>query len=148
MDLAAVCRQVLDEARASHPNREVTLTLAGDLRGIWDEARLAQVLSNLVENAVQHGAEDAPVAVSAHGEGERVWLAVHNRGVPIPKAMLARIFVPLVASMPGESRGKAGSLGLGLYIAREIVLAHGGSVDVTSSEDAGTTFTVCLPSRS
>jgi signal transduction histidine kinase len=106
------------------------------------------VLSNLLNNAVQHGAADSPVLLRAHGEKDAITLQVKNRGRPIPPDALQVIFNPLVRVAPTEPHPDARlstSLGLGLFIAREIVLAHQGSIEVTSSDEGGTVFTVRLP---
>ncbi|APR82518.1 Sensor histidine kinase [Minicystis rosea] len=145
MDLEATCRQVLDELGFSHPDRVLRFEPIGDLRGEWDADRLAQIVSNLVGNAMQHGDEAAPVVVSAWVEGEQVMLAVHNEGKPIPREDMQRIFKPLVQSESRSPAGAAAHLGLGLFIVREIVLAHGGEIAVSSSKKQGTTFTVRLP---
>jgi signal transduction histidine kinase len=147
-DLSAVCRQVVKEAQAFYPDRTVTLSLAGDLWGTWDDRRIRQMLGNLVQNAIQHGASDAPVAVSAHDEEDQIVLKVHNKGVPIPQAARHRIFEPLVkADDLQDGQRKSRGLGLGLYIAWTIARAHRGLIDVESSRERGTTFTVCLPRR-
>lgn len=148
LDLLPVCRQVLDEENAHHPDHEIRFSTAGDLQGMWDEARLSQMLSNLVENAIRHGAADKPVTVTASGEADHVALQVHNEGVPIPQAARARIFEPLTQAEPDPiDQRKAGGLGLGLYIARAIAQAHGGTIEVESSREQGTTFTARLPRR-
>lgn len=154
MDLGDLCRQVVGETRAGAPDRQIDLHTRGDLSGRWDQARLRQALSNLLGNAVQHGS--GPIGVSAtstggaRGESGDVVLRVHNGGEPIPPEALPLLFDPLTraanaASAP-RARARPGSLGLGLYIARSIISAHGGQVTVDSSREAGTTFTVCLPS--
>jgi signal transduction histidine kinase len=105
------------------------------------------MLSNLVSNAIQHGARDMPVAVAVNGLTDEVELHVHNSGRPIPPAARATLFEPLRQSPPtGEDKyvGSSG-LGLGLYIAREIAVAHGGSIELESNEAHGTTFTARLP---
>jgi signal transduction histidine kinase len=152
-DLGRVCGEVVDETRAAHPGRAVRFAARGDLTGEWDAARLRQVVSNLLGNAVQHAAADAgPIDVSAEEDGPGVRVAVRNGGPPIPADALPTIFDPLVrADAPGPG-GRArprrpGSLGLGLYIAREVAAAHGGTIGVESSAEAGTTFTVRLPRR-
>lgn len=145
MDLALTCRQAVDEMRAFHPDRTFELNVSGELSGVWDAARLTQIIANLLQNAIQHGAKGAPVTVSVSGEKERVVLTVHNEGPPISESARQRIFEPLVrgdSADPGSN-----SLGLGLYIARAIAVAHGGSIDVKSSQGESTTFTVCLPRR-
>ena len=103
--------------------------------------RLAQVVSNLLGNAIQHG-HGTPVTVTAREQGDDVTLAVRNGGAPIPADALSSIFEPLGR---GQSIEGGHSIGFGLFIARVIVSAHGGNVNVTSSSDAGTTFTVRLP---
>ncbi len=147
MDLKKLCQQVADESRAASPNRTLSTHLRGDLTGEWDAARLRQVLSNLLGNAIQHGVESIPVDFCASGEGPNVVLSVRNGGTPIPPDALPTIFEPLVRASPSDEfkPRPRGSIGLGLYIAREIVAAHGGTIHVTSSAEAGTAFTVRLP---
>jgi signal transduction histidine kinase len=145
MDLGLTCREAVDDMRAVHPDRTFELDVSGDLFGAWDPARLNQVIANLLQNAIQHGAAGTPVTVSLRGEHERVVLTVHNEGPAISELARQRIFEPLVRGERRTEPGKSSSLGLGLYIAREIAIAHGGSIDVKSSQDEGTIFTVCLP---
>jgi signal transduction histidine kinase len=137
---------VIAELEGSHPKAVIGYKSAGDLRGEWDGGRLAQVLSNLLGNALQHGDVDRPVDVVARGDGADVVLAVHNAGPPIPKAALSDIFEPMVRHVRDARRAPSG-LGLGLYIAKELVTAHGGKIGVTSTAAGGTTFTVRLPRR-
>jgi signal transduction histidine kinase len=143
LDLRALCRQVLDELEAFHPDRLIQLEAAGEVHGAWDSDRLAQVLSNLVGNALQYGRPEAPITVSLRDEGKGVTLTVHNEGPPIPDGAQATLFDPLVRQ--SQEPEPTGNLGLGLYIVREIVASHGGEVKVASSRAAGTTFTVRLP---
>jgi signal transduction histidine kinase len=133
-----VCRSALEEVRVVQPTGRVTLAVSGDDSASLDPSRLEQLVCNLVTNALKHGAADAPVAVTVTGEGDRVQVQVQNEGAPIPKNLLPNLFDPFRA---GDA---AGSVGLGLYIVREIALAHGGQVSVDSSE-RGTAFTVALP---
>jgi signal transduction histidine kinase len=140
-DLQQVCEEAMIEIRAGQPEAVVRLQADGDVRGEWDTDRLAQLVSNLIANAVQHGG-GTPVTLTAHGNGDSVTLAVHNGGPPIPPDVLPFVFEPLARGR-GESAGH--SIGLGLFIARAIVLGHGGNIQVSSSADAGTTFTVSLP---
>jgi len=148
-DLGSVCRQIVDIFQALHPDRVLHLETRGDLRGEWDAARLKQVVSNLIGNAVQHGAQKEPIGVRVQGEVEDVVLTVHNEGPPIPPGAQPTLFDPFVRATEKkpETRAHSSSLGLGLYIARMVVIAHGGTIDVTSSEPEGTTFTVRLPRR-
>src|SRR4051794_9907028 len=146
-DLAEAGRLVVEEVAAYHPGRDLRFEASGPVRGSWDGARVGQALSNLVGNAVQHGSPETPVAVVARGTADEVTVAVHNRGPVIPPAHLHQIFSPLkrIGRGDGPPAHDSGSLGLGLYIANEIVKGHGGRIDVESSEAGGTTFTVHLP---
>jgi signal transduction histidine kinase len=148
MDLERVCRQVIDEMRTAYPARTLNFRPDGDLTGEWDAARLRQLVSNLLGNAVQHGDADGPVDLSVAAQGADVVLSVRNGGRPIPADAVPTIFDPLVrgGSPELQKQRRPGSIGLGLYIAREIAAAHGGTIDVKSSE-AGTVFTVRLPRR-
>jgi signal transduction histidine kinase len=147
MDLALTCHEAVDEMRAVHPDRTFELNVSGDLSGTWDPARLRQIIANLLQNAIQHGTEGAPVTVSAYGQQERVVLTVHNEGLPISESARQRIFEPLVRGERRIEPRKSSSLGLGLYIVRQITIAHGGSIAVKSSQDEGTSFVVSLPRR-
>jgi signal transduction histidine kinase len=146
MDLRSLCEEVVSELQAFYPDRPMDLHADGNLRGSWDRDRLAQVLSNLVGNALQYGARDRPIGVVAREDCEEVVMEVHNEGRAIPPAMLANIFEPMVREGGRRDSDKLSrSLGLGLHIAREIVLAHGGTVSVKSTAGEGTTFCVRLP---
>ena len=146
MDMAKVARDAVDEMAAAHPESVVAFRAFGDLWGEWDAARISQLLANLLGNAVQHGAAKSTISVTANGETKEVVLRVHNRGPVIPKSDLHGLFSPLKRLKSGDAPPRdSNSLGLGLYIVERIVTAHGGTVDVSSSEDAGTTFTVHLP---
>lgn len=138
-DLGVVCRNVVEESQMAHPTRRLDLEVRGEVRGMWDPERLERLAANLVGNALVYGGE-APVRVRVVGEGDRVALAVHNGGAPIDARALPTLFEPF---RRGSLSGNG--LGLGLYIVREIVRAHHGSVDVSSTTADGTTFTVVLP---
>ncbi|MGZ3298708.1 MAG: sensor histidine kinase, partial [Asticcacaulis sp.] len=144
VDMAYVSKLLVDEARASHPDRIFSLVQSGNLEGVWDRARIGQVFSNLIGNAVQYGFADAPIAVAVDGFKDEVVISVHNEGVPIAPEHLKTIFDALTRVEPAQGGGTGPlsvNLGLGLYICKEIVTAHGGHIDVTSTEKAGTTFT-------
>ena len=143
MDLEQLCREVVLEAKAAHDNVVLNCEFTGELTGEWDRDRLAQVLSNLIGNAIEHGDGDA-VSVVARGQSEDVVIEVHNTGVPISNEALGTIFEPLV-QRPLEGASARNNVGLGLFIARAIVTGHGGQIDVASSGDLGTTFTARLP---
>ena len=146
MDMQTVARQAVDEAVAAHPERVVHLDTPGELHGHLDAARISQVLSNLIENAIQHGAASKPVSVKAEGDATGVVVTVHNFGRGIPATEIPRLFDPVKRLKSGEAASsESGNLGLGLYIAERIVTAHGGTIDVQSTDETGTTFTVRLP---
>ena len=146
LDLSNLCQEVLGEFRAAHPDRSLRFESFGDLSGQWDAARLRQVLSNLVGNAIEHGDECGPIEVVARSEGSTVVLTVTNRGPVIASSALPTLFDPFVrATSTPTSNKRRGGIGLGLYIARAIVIAHGGTIAVASSEETGTVFTVGLP---
>lgn len=147
VDLEKLCREVVDAYRIAHPECTLHFHPDGDLTGDWDAARLRQVVSNLIGNALQHGPAQGPVELSVASEGSTVVLSVHNEGAPIPSELRATIFEPLMryATQESAERRVPGSIGLGLYIVREIVVAHAGTVEVASTAQEGTTFTVRLP---
>ncbi|WP_257456878.1 sensor histidine kinase [Archangium lipolyticum] len=142
--LHAQASQVIDELGHTHPERGLELTREGDTHGEWDPDRIAQVISNLVGNALKYSPPDSVVRVRTRGERNVVLLEVHNRGEPIPPALIPELFKPLnrgTARTDMQTR----SIGLGLYIVDNIVRAHGGSVHVSSTAAEGTIFTVRLP---
>ena len=135
----------VEEVRLAYPEREILLEDEGDGQGEWDPDRLAQLLTNLLNNALTHGLPDTPVRVRVQGEADAVVLAVHNQGPPIPEAAVPSLFEPMRRGAGAHRTGQAGSIGLGLFIVRQIALAHGGTVSVDSAPERGTTFTVRLP---
>ncbi|MGI4860261.1 MAG: sensor histidine kinase [Janthinobacterium lividum] len=147
IDLQTVCRSAIDDAKALHPATRFVLTTSGSLVGAFDSVRTTQLLTNLLKNAAQYGAAGRAVEVDIHGSPDAVTMKIVNHGDVIPGESLESIFLPLVRLAPHDEAGKRPrtSLGLGLYVARETALAHGGTISVTSDVAAGTTFTVCLP---
>jgi signal transduction histidine kinase len=145
-DLAKQLADELDLVRAVHPDRRVDLDVVGDCQGVWDGRRLQQLLGNLVLNAIKYGAPDAPVYVTVSGEEAEVHLEVKNSGTAIERSALDRIFDPLQRGPNHLDRNADCSLGLGLYIAREIARAHGGGIEARSDETE-TVFAVRLPRR-
>ena len=146
--LGRVVHEVVDEICAAHPARKIDVEARGEPTGQWDAARLGQAIGNLIGNAVQHGADGAAITVTVGGDEREAKVAVHNPGPAIPSQRLDGIFNPMRARgspKAATAAGPTGSLGLGLYIAERIVSAHGGRIDVESSEEHGTTFTVVLP---
>lgn len=144
LDLGALGREVIEEVRMVHPLRTFHLEIHGDGHGQWDSARLRQLISNLLNNAVQHGSSTTAIALFVDGSGDDVVLGVRNHGTPIPQEALTLIFDPLRRNTSHERCRPAGSIGLGLYIAREIATAHEGVIKVSSTEDE-TVFSVRLP---
>lgn len=143
MSLEDPCRIVVDELLAAYPEREIHLHLGRDLVGDWDLDRLAQLLGNLIVNAFTHGARGVPVEVRADGDGAHVLLEVANAGNPIPAELLPRLFEPFTRADAGGDPLKG--VGLGLFIVREIVNAHEGQVQVSSTRETGTVFRIRLP---
>jgi signal transduction histidine kinase len=142
--LDEIVSRVVDELSAANPDREIRVSRDGDLSGEWDPDRLEQVASNLVSNAVDHGDPGTPVHVELAGGSEGVILRVRNQGPAMPPEVLAHIFEPFSRG-PDEKSRKASGLGLGLYIAREILRGHGGEIGATSGGE--TVVTVRLPRR-
>jgi len=144
VDLGALCAQLVDELVGSAPDRIFQVTTKGDPRGMWDPDRLGQVLSNLLGNALAYGRPDAPIGVTIDGGPLEVTIVVHNQGPPIPPPELPTLFDAFRRAAHPKARGTQG-LGLGLFISHQIVLAHGGTISVTSTERDGTLLTVVLP---
>jgi signal transduction histidine kinase len=146
-DLRALCDDAIRETRAAHPGRLIHRNTRGNFAGTWDGHRLRQLVANLLRNAVQHGSPTEPVTITLDGtRDDAVELTVHNLGTPIPPEVLPTIFDPLVrAPSSAAARHTPGSVGLGLYIVREIAAAHGGTADLTSTAADGTTATLRLP---
>ena len=148
VSMAHICTLALDEIRAAHPERDFRLDTSGNLEGRFDSERLQQVLSNLLNNAVRHGDRQQPITLSARGAPDKITVEVRNYGRPIPPDQLQVIFNPLVQIPSGlvdEDSTPSTSLGLGLYIAHEIVTMHGGTIVAESSDDLGTVFSARLP---
>lgn len=146
-DLQDIFQASLHDARAVHPECPFELSTTGDLSGSFDSVRLQQVFTNLLNNAAQYRGKEHPVTILAEGKADTVTIQVKNFGPAIPPESLQTIFQPLVQlSVEDEQVGRPStSLGLGLFIAREITLAHGGTISATSDETNGTVMTVQLP---
>lgn len=150
MDMGFASKQLVEEMRSRYPDRIFMLEISGDTEGEWDKPRIGQIFSNLLGNAVQYGFKYSPIHVTLKGKVDEIVLSVQNDGVPIPPDAIGRIFESLIRGKnekEDENYTASGSinLGLGLYITKEIVAAHGGTIGVTSSESEGTVFTVRLP---
>jgi signal transduction histidine kinase len=145
MNLDDVVRQAVDELLATNPDRVIEVQLDASGRGRWDPGRMAQVVSNLVGNALTHGATTEPVRVSVSSDEAAVVLEVHNRGPVIPTELMPVLFEPFRRGLTSTKDSRLGGLGLGLYIVHQIVVAHGGTIAARSTAEAGTTFAVRLP---
>jgi signal transduction histidine kinase len=143
-DLRQVCQAVVDELRLiCRPDQEITLTIEGRADARCDSDRIAEALSNLIGNAIQYGAS-GPIDVAVREvTPDAVAIEVHNFGPAIPKEVQARLFEAFRRETPAGSHRS--NIGLGLFIANEIVRAQGGSIDVRSPDRNGTTFTIVLP---
>jgi signal transduction histidine kinase len=144
VDLASAFRDEVDQLRVAHPGREITLEMSGDLHGVWDGLRLQQVLANLVVNGLKHGMPDTPVHVTVAEDREIIRVEVRNAGPVIEESTLNWIFEPLKRGVGAERPHASESLGLGLYIARQIVKSHGGDIQARSTHTE-TVFSVMLP---
>jgi signal transduction histidine kinase len=141
-DLAHICRDVVEELQLGS-TRAVLLSADGNIWGTWDRDRIAEVLSNLLSNAIDHAATSTAVLVRAGGNSSWVLVEIENEGASIPPELIDSIFNAFRRTRTDVQR-EAGHLGLGLYISREIALAHGGSLEVQSAMGR-TTFSLRLP---
>jgi PAS domain S-box-containing protein len=145
LDLGALVSEAVDELRRAYPGRGIAWAGSAAVHTGGDRDRLAQVFSNLISNALEHGDPAKPVTIALEPDDTEVALTVHNEGRPIAAAALPFLFEPFGRTVVRSERSKG--LGLGLFISQQIVAAHGGRLDVTSTAAAGTTFTVVLPRR-
>jgi len=146
-DVVPALERVVEELRMVNPNATILLESPVSAIGLYDATRLEQVFSNLIGNAVQHGDPQGAITVALVSTDDTLRFTVHNTGAVIPEDVLGSIFNPLDRYSPESptDKGPHASLGLGLFIASEIVSAHQGHVDVTSSAEAGTVFAVEIP---
>ncbi|MGK5007648.1 ATP-binding protein [Janthinobacterium sp. LB2P70] len=145
-DVREIIQSAIEEANAAHPCSVFELHVHGSLTGSFDKPRLQQLLANLANNAAQYGTPGKSIIVKISGEKDSIFLEVRNEGPTIPEVMLPTLFDALV-QLPeqlGNERPRS-SLGLGLFIAKQIAIAHGGDIKVTSDEKTGTVFLVNIP---
>ena len=144
VELGSVVTRVIDELSLAYPNATFDTRL-GRVSGAWDADRLAQVVANLVGNAIQHGEKGAPVTIETQQEGEAAVMRVtnHTKGTPLTREQIATIFSPF-RRMNSTKPSSGGGLGLGLFIAHEILRSHGGGITVEANVGV-TTFLVRLP---
>jgi len=141
LDLRELATRVFEEQELTAPTRCMSLKTSGDLVGHWDETRLEQVLSNLLGNAVRHGAADSPIVVELIGSEAHAQIVVTSGGT-IPRALRASLFDPY---RKRSAQARADGLGLGLFIVQQVAIAHDGRVELESSDEGTTTFRVWLP---
>ncbi|MEP7057822.1 MAG: GAF domain-containing sensor histidine kinase [Caldimonas sp.] len=141
-DLGDALRQVVDEMRDAHPDRQIRAEIDVTQSLHCDRGRIQQLASNLLANALTHGAKDRPIEFAASLRDAQLVIEVANNGEPIPEGSLAKIFAPFWRR---ETSNRRAGLGLGLYISDQIVKAHGGRLSVTSTREAGTRFVATLP---
>lgn len=147
VDITAVCHGIVEETRAAFPSRDIQLQAPGDVHGFIDASRIEQVLSNLMGNAMEHGRVDSPIRMTLAVINGEALIQVHNEGTPISAELLPFVFnfMSRHSQHGAEDIGAGSGLGLGLYIVGEIVAAHAGHIEVQSSAENGTTFSVRLP---
>lgn len=146
VNLVPICKQIVTELGIFNPEKIVELRVPTKLDAILDDGRVAQMLSNLIGNALQYGEGD-PIKVSATATDDEIAIEVSNQGPIIPPDKIADIFEPMarVANNIGTDDVERAHLGIGLFIAREIVHAHGGQISVASNAADGTTFKITMP---
>jgi signal transduction histidine kinase len=147
VDLGPVCARIVDESRMVYPEASIVMAAPGQIEGDFDASRLEQVFSNLITNAVQHGNRNTPITVTLDATQSTLRFSVHNTGSVIPDDVLPFIFNPMGRYSPQSSadNGPYASLGLGLFIVAEVVEAHDGHIEVSSTAESGTSFTVSIP---
>jgi signal transduction histidine kinase len=143
-DVDAGLAAVVKELQDGQPARQIIADISVTQSVLCDMGRIQQVASNLIGNALTHGAQDSPVVVTARSEETDFVLEVWNEGDPIPAESIGRVFEPFWRH---STTGMRQGLGLGLHICSQIVKGHGGSLTVTSTKEAGTRFTARLPLR-
>jgi signal transduction histidine kinase/ActR/RegA family two-component response regulator len=146
VDVCRLLQEIVDDARVQHPEVELVSRAGGSAQVDCDPVRLSQLTTNLINNALTHGEQGAPIRVELHVGPSDIDLSIHNRGSAISPDLLSVIFDPFKqGSQNQRRRGAFGGLGLGLYIVDQIARAHGGRVVVRSTETTGTTFAVTFP---
>jgi len=146
-DLEAVCKSVVEEVSACHPQAKIVFGDSSPVPGAFDPLRMGQVITNLVNNAVQHGESGREIQVTLGKNAEHACVTVLNFGEPIPPSALPFLFNPQgrFSRFAASEEGASAGLGLGLFIAAEIVKSHGGNIEVESTLEQGTRFRVTLP---
>ncbi|RYF42100.1 MAG: HAMP domain-containing histidine kinase [Cytophagaceae bacterium] len=145
MDMGVLGNQIVEEMRSLSDAKPIEITVTGETGGEWDQARLGQVFSNLIGNAVQYSPAGSTIKLEIIGAPDNVSISVHNDGDAIPPDEQNSIFKPLTRGLPRGTDNRSTNLGLGLFITHKIVTAHHGTISLKSDSKDGTTFTVTLP---
>lgn len=141
-DMADIVSEVVEQMKLAHgPRFEVQ---GGTVRGWWDREEFQRALENLISNALKYGRPDTPIRIVYGSDHERVYLAVHNEGNPIPPDQVESVFQVFRRAIAAKQCGAQG-WGIGLPYVRSVAEAHGGSIDVDSALERGTTFTINVP---
>ena len=147
MEMGRLGTQLVEEMQSLANSRTIEINIVGDTAGAWDKDRIGQVFSNLISNALEYSFPDSTISVTVDGTQSDVVIAVHNKGDPIAPDKFATVFEALTRGQPSHADQRGSShLGLGLYITKQIVVAHNGNMNV-SSDNSGTTFTAHLPRK-
>jgi signal transduction histidine kinase len=141
VDMNGLVEHLVEEFRIAHPGRSIRLDLGACEKISCDSTAVGRAFANLIGNALQHGTADGPVTVRSRVDHSNALLEVHNFGEPIRPEIIPKLFQPFFAI---RERASSSNLGLGLYISHRLIAAHGGTLEVRSTKDEGTTFTVCL----
>jgi signal transduction histidine kinase len=144
MDLTETARETIEVTQLQAPNHQLRLEARGAVEGAWDRARLAQVMTNLVSNAIRYSPDGGEIVIAVRTEGDTAVLSVRDAGIGIPAATQRHLFEPYYRGREAGELARSG-LGLGLYITLEIVRRHGGRIEVESELGRGSRFTVVLP---
>lgn len=146
-DLGALSASVIEELRTGFPHAQIVMKVSEAVTGLYDPSRIEQVFTNLIGNAVRHGDLKQPIYVTLTREDDCAVFSVRNRGELIPSSAMPHLFNPQArySSYAATEKGASAGLGLGLFIAAEIVSAHGGKIEVVSTVEQGTVFKVLLP---
>ncbi len=141
-DLFSIFQDIVSDMQMRYPSTELRVFSSGSTIGEWDPHRVAQIAENLLLNALQHGVLDTPIVVAIDGDVDLIEVTVHNEGSPIGDTIDAVLFEPM---QRGTDAVAGSGLGLGLFIVRQLVFAHGGQIHVSSTQEGGTSFTIRLP---
>ncbi|WLH07855.1 sensor histidine kinase [Pseudomonas lurida] len=147
-NLGAICGSVVEELRTGFPLALIIMSINASVTGMYDPARMEQVFSNLIGNAIRHGDLEQPIYVKLSQDDGCAVFSVENSGELIPSSAMPHLFNPQArySSFAATEKGASAGLGLGLFIASEIVSSHGGKIEVMSTVEQGTVFKVRLPS--